>query len=87
MRSSYRNDGLSPLVTERPGAVEPSGKKVEASIGGGPWGRWYEVRSEGDLVIWSTVEGDDERQEVVEPGRGSGALSKMPEPRAGRVLG
>lgn len=42
--------------------------KVEASIGGGPWGPWYEVRSQGDLVVWSAVERGDERQEAVEPG-------------------
>ena len=42
--------------------------KVEASVGGGPWGPWYEVRSEGDLVVWSTAEGGDELQEAVEPG-------------------
>jgi hypothetical protein len=42
--------------------------KVDASIGSGPWGPWYEVRSEGDLIVWSVVEGGDERRETVDPG-------------------
>jgi len=42
--------------------------KVEAIIGGGPWGPWYEVRSEGDLIVWSVVEGGEERRETVGPG-------------------